>query len=333
VLTVAVIGAGSFAQNHLRSFARTGRASVRWICDVDAATAERCARDHSVERSTTDLDAVLADPAVDLVDLVTPVHLHAAQAIRALRAGKSVVCEKPMAATLDQALEMVAAAEQAPGQLFVKYHQRFDPVHDRLRQVLADGTYGRPLAAHVRLLGDHLAALRSRSHWRGDPRLTGGGCLFESGAHVIDLLHFLFGRAVRVTARTHQLAAGNPAKGEDSASVVLEFAAGPVVTFTGYWAAIAWSWEKEIFTSDRSVLRIETGSSNALVHRGADGDRVLAEQPEWFDRSVDASLAHFVDCCAGLDEPRSTLADVVEPMRTLDAAYRSAAGGTTVELD
>src|SRR5690606_28803288 len=186
-MRVALVGAGSFGQQHLRAYSLLDGVEVAWICDRDPEAAVRAAASFGVPRATADLADVLEDPDVDLVDVVTPVASHAPQAIEALAAGKSVLCEKPMALNLDQAREMVAAEAASEGQLHVKYHQRFDPVHERVRDAIADGVYGEALTAHFSLLGDHMQALRSRSHWRGDPAVTGGGCLFESGSHLVDL--------------------------------------------------------------------------------------------------------------------------------------------------
>ncbi len=332
-MRVALVGAGSFGQQHLRAYSLLDGVEVAWICDRDPEAAVRAAASFGVPRATADLADVLEDPDVDLVDVVTPVASHAPQAIEALAAGKSVLCEKPMALNLDQAREMVAAEAASEGQLHVKYHQRFDPVHERVRDAIADGVYGEALTAHFSLLGDHMQALRSRSHWRGDPAVTGGGCLFESGSHLVDLAHDWFGPARRVTARRHQLAAGNPDKGEDTATLVVEFDSGAVMTLVGFWAAPAWDWRKDVFTSTQVRLTVLTGADNVLLMEDAAGRREqLAAQESWFERSVSASISHVLQCVRGEVAPRVTLADALMSMETLDAAERSATEGRTVEL-
>lgn len=330
---VALVGAGSFGQAHLRAYGQIDRAGVTWVCDRDPDLARRVAQEWGVPRWTGDITDVLSDPDVELVDLVTPVALHAPQAIAALEAGKSVLCEKPMALDLDEALWMAEVAEAATGQLHVKYHQRFDPVHALVRDAVRDQRYGRALVAHISLLGDHTPALRSRTHWRGDPKMTGGGCLFESGAHLIDLAHFWFGPARHVTARTHQLAVDNPDKGEDTATLVVEFVGGEVLTLVGFWGAPAWDWRKDVFTSDQVRLGVTTGTDNVLVLERAGGDReTLAVQEDWFARSVQASIAHTLAAIAGEEEQAVPLPEALASMRTLEAAYRSEAEGRTVEL-
>ncbi|UFU07997.1 Gfo/Idh/MocA family protein [Ruania halotolerans] len=330
---VAVIGAGSFAQSHLAAYAQLERADVAWICDPDRDAAHAAAERWGVQRIAPDLDTVLADDDVQLVDLVTPVALHAPQAIQVLDAGRFVLCEKPMALGLEEATKVAEADRASAGNLMVKYHQRFDPVHERVRDGLAEQLWGAGLVAHIEILGDHLAALRSPHHWRGNPAMTGGGCLFESGSHLIDLAHFWFGPARRVTATATQLAAGNPDKGEDTATIVVEFESGTMMTLVGFWGAPGWDWRKEIFTSEQNRLSIETGSDNVLRRRDSHGgDEVIAVEEDWFDRSVSRSISHALDCAAGNARPLVSVEDSMQSMRTLDAAYRSIAGGHSVEL-
>lgn len=330
---IAVVGAGAFAHSHLEAIQQLPRAEVAWICDPDREAAHAAADRWGVPRIAPDLDTVLADEDVDLVNLVTPVALHAPQAAQVLEAGRSVLCEKPMALNLDEALRLAAVAREAPGHLMVKYHQRFDPVHQRLREGLADQRWGTGLVAHIEILGDHLAALRSPDHWRGDRAMTGGGCLFESGSHLIDLAHFWFGPARRATATAHQQAAGNPSKGEDTASLVVEFAGGAVMHLVGFWGAPGWEWRKDVFTSDQVRLSVETGRSNTLRYRDARGaDDVLAVEDDWFRRSVRRSISHAVDCAAGTTSPQVSIDDALQSMRTLDAAHRSIEEGRSIDL-
>lgn len=331
--SIAIIGAGSFAQSHLAAISQLPNARVSWVCDPNVETARAVADAWGIPRVASDLETVLADEDVSLVDIVTPVMHHAPQARQALRAGRSVLCEKPMALDLEEALSLADLARESNGQFMVKYHQRFDPVHEELRDGLFDQRWGRGLVAHFEILGDHLAALRSPEHWRGDPRTTGGGCLFESGSHLIDLAHFWFGPAWRVTATAHQMAAGNPEKGEDTATMVVEFASGAVLTLVGFWGAPGWDWRKEVFTSQQARISVETGEANVLRHRDSRGnDAVLAVEQDWFQRSVRRSIAHAIECAEGRTAPLVSIDDALDSMRTLDAAYRSIREGRSVDV-
>ncbi len=168
------------------------------------------------------LDAALADPAVDAVYVNTPVFLHAPQTIQSLRAGKHVLCEKPMAMNESEARIMLHAAEESGKTLGVAYYRRSYPKVQRAKQLLAAGAIGKPVFAE---LTNHMwfDGEGSRS-WLVDPAKAGGGPLFDVASHRIDVLNFLFGQPQHVTAQlsnvVHHYAV------EDNATVMIEYPGG-----------------------------------------------------------------------------------------------------------
>jgi 1,5-anhydro-D-fructose reductase (1,5-anhydro-D-mannitol-forming) len=173
-------------------------------------------------RSWPTLGQALADPAVQAVYVGTPVFLHAPQTIQSLRAGKHVLCEKPMAMNEAEARTMVQAGETS-GKLFgVAYYRRCYPKVQRAKQLLEAGAIGTPVLAEVT---NHMwfDGTGSRS-WLVDPAKAGGGPLFDIASHRIDVLNFFFGRPLRVSAQlsnvVHRYAV------EDNATVVIEYGTG-----------------------------------------------------------------------------------------------------------
>ena len=168
------------------------------------------------------LDEALTDPEVQAVYVGTPVFLHARQTIQSLRAGKHVICEKPMAMNEPEARAMVEAAKQS-GQTFgVAYYRRCYPKIQRAKQLLAAGAVGKPVLAE---LTSHMwfDGTGSRS-WLVDPAKAGGGPLFDIASHRIDVLNFLFGEPQRVTAQLSNAVHHYPV--EDNATVMIEYAGG-----------------------------------------------------------------------------------------------------------
>ena len=173
-------------------------------------------------RAWSTLDEALADPDVDAVYVGTPVFLHAPQTIQSLRAGKHVICEKPMAMNEAEARTMVQAAEQSGKHFGVAYYRRSYPKIQRAKELLAAGAIGTPVVAE---LTNHMwfDGTGSRS-WLVDPAKAGGGPLFDIASHRIDVLNFLFGEPLRVTGQlsnvVHHYAV------EDNATVMIEYAGG-----------------------------------------------------------------------------------------------------------
>src|SRR5215472_12895642 len=147
-------------------------------------------------RNFATLDEALSDPAVQAVYVATPVFLHAPQTIQSLRAGKHVLCEKPMAMNEAEARTMVRAAEETGKTLGVAYYRRGYPKVQRAKQLIEQGAIGRPVVAE---LTNHMwfDGTGSRS-WLVEPAKAGGGPLFDIASHRIDVLNYLFGRPMRV---------------------------------------------------------------------------------------------------------------------------------------
>jgi len=168
------------------------------------------------------LSPALTDPEVQAVYVGTPVFLHAPETIESLRAGRHVLCEKPMAMNEAEARSMVKAAEESGKTFGTAYYRRTYPKVQRAKQLLAAGAIGQPVVAeltcHMWFDGE------GGRNWLVDPAKAGGGPLLDVASHRIDVLNFLFGRPLRATGQlsnvVHHYAV------EDNATVMIEYAGG-----------------------------------------------------------------------------------------------------------
>lgn len=168
------------------------------------------------------LGEALADSAVQAVYVGTPVFLHAPQSIQALRAGRHVLCEKPMAMSEAEARSMVQAADESRKTLGVAYYRRTYPKVQRAKQLLEAGVIGKPVLAE---LTSHawFDGQGDRS-WLVDPAKAGGGPLFDVACHRIDVLNFLFGQPLRATGQLSNVVHHYTV--EDNATVMIEYPGG-----------------------------------------------------------------------------------------------------------
>ena len=171
----------------------------------------------------TDFERALVECPADAVYVATPVFLHAPQTIAALRAGKQVLCEKPMALNYGEALSMQAAAGETGGILGIAYYRRRYPKVERARQLLEAGAIGRPVFAEATSHGWSSPGGGPRG-WLVDPAKSGGGPLKDVASHRIDLLNYLFGQPNRVSA--HLSALVQETAVEDNATVMIEYDGG-----------------------------------------------------------------------------------------------------------
>jgi len=174
------------------------------------------ARAYPGARAWATVEEAVADPAVDSVYIALPVAMHADAAIATLRAGKHVLCEKPMAMNFAQSEQMVAEARASGHLLGVSYDRRLYPKLIRARQLVKEGAIGRPLLAEANC---HSWLDTEGRDWLRDPALAGGGPLYDTASHRIDAMNFLFGKVERacglLSNAVHRMGV------EDSATVLI----------------------------------------------------------------------------------------------------------------
>jgi predicted dehydrogenase len=277
----------------------------------------------------------------DAVWVCTPTAAHRSAVDAALAAGRAVFCEKPLATDLDGARSLAAAVGAAGVPAQSGLVLRSAPVFRALRELVAEGTMGRPMAAVFR--DDQYFPIQGTyaSGWRADVTQAGGGCLIEHSIHDVDILRFCFGEVDAVRARTANFAGHEGI--EDLASVSLTFGSGLEAHLTSVWHNIL---------SRGSTRRIELFCEDAMVwlddeFRGplhvqtSDGTEVRpCPSPAWVDALplahdemglalrayVEADRA-FVDAVVAGQPPAPSLDDAVVAHQLVDAAYRAAEGG------
>lgn len=190
---VAIVGTGRMAAAHAKAWS-----TLAPEAEVVAVVSERMARpleDAPGARATTDLDAVLADPAVEALSICTPTDSHLRLALRALDAGKHVLLEKPLASSVEEGEALRRRAAEGPGIVMVAHVVRFFPGYAAVRDLVRRGDLGEVTEARaVRLTSDP-----DRPAWLRDEARS-GGLLVDLAVHDFDQLLLLLGPAVRVTA-------------------------------------------------------------------------------------------------------------------------------------
>lgn len=214
-LRAALIGTGSVAHGlHIRAHQRLDRSVLSWVCDTNGEAAESFARTYGIPHWTTGLEEVLQAPDVDWIDIATPNGTHKALAVRALQAGKHVLCQKPLATSVTDAKEMIGIARQAGRQLGIYMSYRGDQGVHLLKEWMDDGKFGRMISLRAKTIsggGLHYKA----GMWR---MVEAAGALNLLGVHMIDLFLWLGGEARWVQAYSNTLHA--PIAGDDVTTAI-----------------------------------------------------------------------------------------------------------------
>jgi predicted dehydrogenase len=204
-IRVAIVGCGRISDLHELGYRGREDARIVAVCDARRGRARARAEAWGVDRVYTDYRKLLADPEVDLVELLVPHHLHADMAVAACEAGRHVSVQKPMALTVAEADRMIAAAEKAGVVLRVYENFVFYPPHVRAKEMIEAGEIGKPqmIRLHVNT-GTRETAWKvplSAWAWRFDETRCGGGPLvFDHGYHLFSLARYLMGEVERIYA-------------------------------------------------------------------------------------------------------------------------------------
>ena len=207
-------------------FKRAEGSALVAVMRRDRARAEDYARRHGVPRVHATADDLIGDPDVHAVYIASPPSSHLDLTQRVAAAGKPCLVEKPMAMTHGECLRMVDAFRERGVPLWVAFYRRALPRFLKVRELLRDGTIGRPTSVHV-LIKETLADETKRTDWRFDP-VVGGGLLLDLGSHCVDLLDFFLSPAVEV--RGFSTNTGGVYATTDLTSMACRFADGDVGT-------------------------------------------------------------------------------------------------------
>ncbi|MGH2827440.1 MAG: Gfo/Idh/MocA family protein [Actinomycetota bacterium] len=249
------------------------------------------AREHDVEVAATLLDEFLATPGLDAVWVASPTFLHHSQGMAALKAGKHVLLEKPLAPTAAEAWELVEAASQSGVVLATGYQGRCVPGHQAMKRLIADGSIGDVTAART-YYGVHRGG--PPPEWRQHRAEARWGALADIGTHHLDLLRMLLGEVVDAHGLTgHQLGFET----EDVAAATLRFESGVLATLTATVNVWKMATRVEVHGTKGALVALDTNPAGAgtVTLVTADGERdVTGERPP----SLWAALVDAIEAAA-----------------------------------
>ena len=299
---IAVVGCGYFGPNHMRCFQQLSSTKVGWLVDTDAQRLSVIGLQFPDVRTTISLEDALADPSVDAVVIATPASTHASIALAAMRAGKHVLCEKPLARTVDECRDMIAAATRYNRVLMTGHVYLFHPVVQEMKQLIAAGSIGRPQYCSA-----------ERTNW--GPVRTDVDAAWDLAAHEISIFNFFFDLVPTSVSATGR--------------VILREGIHDVVALTltypnGVMASVFVSW-----LNHKKVRLISVVGETRLLCFDDMAPRKLAmhsHDPAWSSEPGDDIAGAAIKYEPLLEQARHFLAAIEKG----DAGYASGAHGMTV---
>lgn len=342
----AIVGCGVIAPFHARCIASIPNAELRACVDTVPEKAEKLAAEFGGE-PTTDLAAILARPEIDVVCVCVPSGLHAEIGVQAARAGKHVICEKPIDISLEAADRLIAACREHGVKLQVISQRRFDAGMQRLREALDAGRFGRLLNGDAVIKWYRTQQYYDSGDWRGTWSLDGGGALMNQGVHYVDMLQWLMGPVEKIYAKTATVA--HDIEVEDLALAIVTFKSGALGIIQGSTAIYPGLPERVEITGTGGTAVVAAGEVKVWEFKdekgeaGAYGAKVKEEAPSSAATAsadpqalqVAGHRAQFVDLLEAIEQDRDPSIpgeEARKPLEIILAIYESGRTGKEVTL-
>jgi len=332
-----LIGAGFFAQNHLHGWGDVEGAEIVAVCDLNRAKAEKAAAQFAIPSVYTDAEALFAAEQLDFVDIPTTMETHEELVALAVKYRVPTIVQKPFAPDYATCRRIVANAEAAGVALMVHEDFRFQPLFRQVRELICSGEIGRPTFAR-------LSWRNSVDVYSNQPYLIHAKrfMLMDVGVHMVDLAHFLLGRAIGLFADTQQIKQG--IAGEDAATLILRHETGATSIVDISYASLR---DPDPFPQTLGEIEGKTGSiviepGERLRVHGRSGTRtsdVKDDGRAWTSRpwrqiqdSVVHTQAHFIDSLRRGVESETSGRRSLHTYALIEAAYLSAETGRRIAI-
>ena len=334
---VAIIGAG-IGGEHLEGFLKLeDRYRVAVICDLNTERAGTLAKERDYIRVESDFDKVLADPDIDIIDICLPPDLHLSMSIKAMKAGKHVICEKPLVGSLADADELAEQFNKVNLCFSPVFQYRYGLAMEQLKALAQAGLLGKPFLATLETHWNRGEAYYA-TPWRSTWDKSKGGAVLSHAIHIHDILCQLLGDVNKVTAFTTTRV--NDIEVEDCAAISFQMANGAVATSSITLGA----------STDKSRLCITyqglTAQSSDDPYAPLEGSWTFTAREPYLQSDIDAVLAKvktplcgyagyfadFLEAIKGKENSAVTLADGRRSLDLVSAIYHASATGSVVEL-
>jgi UDP-N-acetylglucosamine 3-dehydrogenase len=279
ILRVGVIGCGAIAQRrHLPEYHAREDVEITAVCDFSKERAEEVKLKFAAKHALTKTEDLLALDDIDAVSVCTPNQFHAAVSIQAMKAGKHVLCEKPMATTIEEAREMVRVAEENNVFLMVGHNQRFMPVHIQAKELLKQGKLGRVLTFSTVFGhgGPENWSVDGAKSWFFNKEQAFIGAMGDLGVHKADLIGWLLDDRISAVSAFY----GTLHKDihvDDNAAFLLKTEKGSIGTLTASWTVYPKEINSTVLHCENGTMSIGADPKYGVVVQYKDGTTVNVE--------------------------------------------------------
>jgi UDP-N-acetylglucosamine 3-dehydrogenase len=324
-MKVVVLGCGGLGHIHADAYTKLEGVELTGVCDQQVELANELSKKTGAPAFYS-FEQMLAEAEFDAISITLPSFLHKPYTLLAAKAKKHVICEKPIALSLEDADEMIKCCETNGVRLFIGHVVRFFPEYASLKQSLESGAIGRACVAHASRVGPHPGDAKS---WYKE-RERSGGVIVDLMIHDLDFLRWTLGEVKSVYAllsQNEQL---------EYALVTLQFENGAIANVEANWGFPGpFHTKAEIAGNEGVVMTNSLKSSSLQIHKHPSGESAptvsIPESPA-FKSPYALELEHFIHCIRDGSEAIVTASDAYKALELAHAALESALTGKPVQL-
>ncbi|MFC4388714.1 Gfo/Idh/MocA family protein [Gracilibacillus marinus] len=339
-LRVAVIGCGSISKlRHLPEYVSNKHVEIVAVCDIVKERAETTAKEYSA-KAYTDYEKAISESNADIVSVCLPNYLHAPVSIFALEQGKHVLCEKPMATSEEEAIQMIEASKKANKKLMIAHNQRFVKSHEKARQLISDGKLGKIYSFRTAFGhgGPEGWSIDGENSWFFRKKEAFIGALGDLGVHKADVIRYILDTEFVEVASMIESSAKANSDVDDQAVTILRSQNGIIGTLTASWAYKVGEDNATIIYGEKGMLRLEDDPQYSMIVKYVDGTNVNYElgQIQTNDNDGQTSsgvIDHFVDCIRHDKKPLIDGEEGYKSLQIILAALESNEQKRTIKLN
>lgn len=344
MVNIGVIGCGKIAQvRHIPEYADNKDCKLVGFFDINLErTKEIAAKYDGIAYAT--VDELLANKDIDAVSICTANATHAELTIKALKAGKHVLCEKPMAITLDECEEMVKTAKETGKFLMIGQNQRFNKAHQVARELIANGTVGKVITFKTTFGHggpETWSVDPGKNTWFFDKKKAAMGAMADLGIHKTDALCYMMNEKVVATSATlttldKRGADDNLIGVDDNAICVYTMSSGAIGTMSASWTYYGQEDNSTVFYCTKGILRIYDDPEHTVKFIHADGhvEYFEADKIQTNDNQTKSGVIDgWVECLVNNKAPEISAEAVLPSMRAVFASIESSETKKTVVIE
>ena len=342
-MKVGIIGCGKIAQvRHIPEYADRSDVEIAGFYDWNGDRVAELVDEYGGHVYSSE-DELLADPSIDAVSVCVANNAHAKVTIKALNAGKHVLCEKPMAVTLEECEEMVEASKKNGKKLMIGQNQRFAKAHVYAKQLIKDGLIGEVITFTTTFGhgGPETWGIDGKKNtWFFDKSRSGMGAMADLGVHKTDLIQYLLDSPVQeTTAKVITLDKrddnGQLIGVDDNAICIYKMQSGVVGVMKASWTFYGMEDNSTVLYGTKGIMEIYKNPEHSIVVTLKDGEKIYydIDKIQTNDNQTKSGIIDaFVDCIAKDEKPPVDGEDVLNAMKAIFASIESSETGKTIKI-